>query len=303
MADISETNIWRQAQGDQAATLANAAGRLGALDERLRHAGQGARQHLALSEADRMCWHLGDRVSLDKLALWVAMRVTTIGADGRALERAAWAVRRLTGGPGPDAGLASFLGRHVSGDDDDDLYDNLAARAAGWSEAIDHRLHPVVASCMGYHLWSLAGLGQHGNRLEAAVTAARMAVGPAHNVVFAPLAGARANALLCGGDPAARLAAWIEAIDSGALAAMAHLDRIADWQDRAAQAMAGLSGRTPTLLRKVMAEWPFVSAPMAEAMTGASRSAVQRNLDLMQDRQLIREMTGHGRFRFWCAML
>jgi hypothetical protein len=302
MNDISNAAIWRRAQGDQAAALACAAGRLGALDERLRHAGQGARQHLALAEADRMCWYLGDRVSLDKLALWVAMRVQTIGTDGRALERGGWAVRRLSGGIGPDAGLAAFLGRHVT-EDDDDNDDGLASRLAGWQEAIDQTLHPVVASCMGYHLWNLAGLDQHDNRLEAAVTAARIAVGPARGAVFAPLAGARANALWCGGDVSMRLAAWIDAIDSGAMAAMAHLDRISEWQDRAAQTMADLSGRTPAMLRQVLAEWPMVSAPMAEKLTGVSRSAVQRNLDMMQDRQLTREMTGQGRFRFWCAAI
>ncbi|RJE78597.1 helix-turn-helix domain-containing protein [Paracoccus sp. JM45] len=300
MDDLSDAAIWRRAQGDQAATLACAAGRLGALDERLRHAGQGARQHLALAEADRMCWYLGDRVSLDKLALWVAMRVRTIGADGRALERGGWAVRRLSGGIGPDAGLAAFLGRHVTAEED---ADGLAARLSGWQDAVDQSLHPIVASCMGYHLWNLAGLGQNDNRLEAAVTAARIAVGPARGAVFAPLAGARANALWSGGDVALRLAAWIDAIDSGAMAAIAFLDRIRDWQDRAAQAMAGLSGRTPTLLRQVVADWPLVSAPMGESLTGASRSAVQRNLDLMQDRGLVREMTGQGRFRCWCATL
>ncbi|MDN5569114.1 MAG: hypothetical protein L0G27_10300, partial [Paracoccus sp. (in: a-proteobacteria)] len=148
-----------------------------------------------------------------------------------------------------------------------------------------------------------AGLGHHGDRLEAAVTAARMAAGKAPSLVFAPLASARANALWCGGDPASRLEAWLEAVDSGAMAAMAQLDRITDWHSRAAQAMSDLSGRTPALLRQVMADWPLVSAPMAQELTGASRTAISRNLDIMQDRNLIREMTGQGRYRFWCLDL
>ena len=49
--------------------------------------------------------------------------------------------------------------------------------------------------------------------------------------------------------------------------------------------------------------WPTLSAPMAEANTGASRAAVQRNLTLMQARGLIREVTGQGRFRLWCCRL
>ena len=38
---------------------------------------------------------------------------------------------------------------------------------------------------------------------------------------------------------------------------------------------------------------------MAEAMTGASRAAVQRNLAWMEAKDLIREVTGQGRFRMW----
>jgi len=49
----------------------------------------------------------------------------------------------------------------------------------------------------------------------------------------------------------------------------------------------------------VLTEWPLVSAPMAEALTGASRAAVQRNLAWMEARHLIREVTGQGRFRMW----
>ncbi|MFT7191305.1 MAG: Fe2+ or Zn2+ uptake regulation protein [Dinoroseobacter sp.] len=42
---------------------------------------------------------------------------------------------------------------------------------------------------------------------------------------------------------------------------------------------------------------------MAEAMTGASRAAVQRNLAWMEASGLIREVAGHGRCRMWKADL
>jgi DNA-binding IclR family transcriptional regulator len=38
---------------------------------------------------------------------------------------------------------------------------------------------------------------------------------------------------------------------------------------------------------------------MAEALTGASRAAVQRNLVWMEARGLIRELTRQGRYRMW----
>ena len=40
---------------------------------------------------------------------------------------------------------------------------------------------------------------------------------------------------------------------------------------------------------------------MAERLTGASRAAVQRNLAWMEARDLIREVTGQGRYRMWRA--
>lgn len=43
--------------------------------------------------------------------------------------------------------------------------------------------------------------------------------------------------------------------------------------------------------------------PMVEARTGAPRAAVQRNLALLEQRGLVREVTCQGRFRVWTARL
>jgi DNA-binding IclR family transcriptional regulator len=45
--------------------------------------------------------------------------------------------------------------------------------------------------------------------------------------------------------------------------------------------------------------WPLVIAPLADGQTGASRAAVQRNLNLLTTRGLLREVTGQGRYRMW----
>jgi DNA-binding IclR family transcriptional regulator len=42
---------------------------------------------------------------------------------------------------------------------------------------------------------------------------------------------------------------------------------------------------------------------MAEKETGASRAATQRNLDRLTEAELIREVTGQGRYRLWTAKL
>ena len=160
-------------------------------------------------------------------------------------------------------------------------------------------LHPITRACLGFHHWSLAGLGQQGDRMEAAVTAARIAGSEGKGAVFAPLAMGGAGGLRAGGPPAERLARWLDGMETACLTAMRHLDDIEAWSVRAEAEMTSLSGKTPRALRAVLTEWPLVSAPMAEALTGASRAAVQRNLAWMEARGLIREVTGQGRYRMW----
>jgi hypothetical protein len=156
---------------------------------------------------------------------------------------------------------------------------------------------------MGFHLWSLAGLGQQGDRMEAAVTAARIAVGEGPNsnggAIFAPLAIRGAGGLRAGGPPAERLERWLEGMETACVIAMRYLDDIEAWSARAETMMAPLSGKTPPALRAILTEWPVVSAPIAETLTGASRAAVQRNLAWMETRGLIHEVTGQGRYRMW----
>jgi hypothetical protein len=200
--------------------------------------------------------------------------------------------------------LSAFLDRR----DPETLADEaepFADRAGGWldlmAQAAD--LHPITRAAMGFHLWSLAGLGQQGDRMEAAVTAARIAVSDSKGAVFAPLAmgGAMSGSggLRAGGPPADRLARWLDGMGTACLTAMRHLDDIEAWSERAAAEMASLSGKTPRALRAALTDWPLVSAPMAEALTGASRAAVQRNLAWMEKTGLVYEVTGQGRFRMW----
>lgn len=306
-AEPRETAVlddWRKAEAVHAARLARVAGRLGALDERLRRGPEGWRHRLALIEAADLSWFVGDRVGPDRLALWISMRQSGVQDDTGALARAGWAVRRLTGGPGPEVDLAGFLDRR----DPTNLgveAEPFADRAGGWLELVIKAadLHPITRACMGFHLWSLAGLGQLGDRMESAVTAARIAASEGKGAVFAPLAMGGAQSvsagLRAGGSPFDRLACWLEGMETASRAAMRHLDDIEAWSGRAEAAMVSLSGKTPRALRAVLTEWPLVSAPMAESMTNASRAAVQRNIAWMEERGLIREVTGQGRYRLW----
>ena len=304
-AEPRETEVlddWRKAEGGQAARLARVAGRIGALDDRLKRGPEGWRHRLALIEAADLSWFAGDRIGPDRLALWISMRLSGVQEDTAALARVGWAVRRLTGGPGPETDLSAFLDRR----DPENMADEaepFADRAGGWTgvmaQAAD--LHPITRACVGYHLWSLAGLGHQGDRMEAAVTAARIAASEGKGAVFAPLTMGGAGGLRAAGSPADRLARWLDGMETACMNAMRHLDDIEAWSTRAETMMIPLSGRTPPALRTVLTEWPLVSAPMAETMTGTSRAAVQRNLAWMETHGLIREVTGQGRYRMWRA--
>ena len=306
---------WLRAQGEQAVALARVAARLGALDARLRHAPAGWRHRLALLEAAELSWHSGDRVPPDRLAQWLGLRLAGVQADAAALARVGWAVRRLAGGPAPEldsaAGLVAFLGRHDPsvGAGGRSAADPLLGRAEAWLDTLRtaRGLHPITRAAMGYRLWPLAALGQPGDRLEPAVSAARLAVDglaeDGRGALFAPLAMGGGRALRAGGSAAEALAAWLAGMEAATLAALRALDQVAAWSARASAEVAPLSGRTPPALVAVLAEWPLVSAPTAQTLTGASRAAIQRNLAWMQARGLIVELTGQSRFRMWRAAL
>ncbi len=299
-SDTAVIDDWAKAEAAHAARLARVAGRLGALDDRLLRGPEGWRHRLALIEAADLSWLSGDRVSPDRLALWVSMRLSGAQDDPNALARVGWAVRRLTGGPGPKGDLAAFLDRRDP-ENIEDSAERLKDRAGGWLDvmAAAKGLHPITRACMGFHLWNLAGLGQHGDQIEAAVTASRIAASDGKGAIFAPLAMGGAGGLRASGLPSERLARWLDGMNSAILTAMRTLDDIEEWTGRAETIMAQLSGRTPAALRKTFSHWPLVSAPMAEVVTEASRAAVQRNLTWMEECGLISEVTGQGRYRMW----
>ena len=116
--------------------------------------------------------------------------------------------------------------------------------------------------------------------------------------LFLPIAMGGYAALIAQGTLERRLAGWLTGIDLSLRAALALCDRLSSWNARARQALADLQGSTPLRLVGCLARGPMVTAPLAEAETGASRAAVQRNLSMMSERGLIREVTGH---RVWAA--
>jgi len=223
--DTAVIEDWAKAEGIHAARLARVAGRLGALDDRLLRGPEGWRHRLALIEAADLSWFAGDRLISDRLALWISMRLSGVQDDPNALARVGWAVRRLTGGPGPMADLAAFLDRRDP-ESIEDSAERFEDRAGGWLDVMTAaaELHPITRACMGFHLWSLAGLGQHGDQIEAAVTASRIAATDGSGAIFAPLARGGAAGLRGSGSPSERLARWLGGMNGAMRAARRNLD-------------------------------------------------------------------------------
>lgn len=305
---LVDVAVWAKAQADLAGPLTDLALRLGGLMARLEAGPVGCRHRLALHEAADLSWLAGDRVPMERLALWMTLRLAGDHEDAQALARAGWAARRLQGGIGPADDLGGFLGRH-SEDGQAALDDQITDWREVMGQASD--LHPICRAALGFHIWPMVGLSA-GHRLgggaplplmEAAVVAARFALKDFGSAGFLPLALGGAGGLRGAGTPHDRLARWIAGAVHATRAAIRTLDGLNAWEVRAQEACAGLSGRTPPQLIRLLRDWPLVSAPMAEVEIDASRAAIQRNLNWMTKQGIIHEVTGQGRYRFWRADL
>src|SRR5690606_38161300 len=108
---------WLAAERRLGRELARAAAAVARLDERVRQAGSGAVRRIAMAEATALSWEAGDRVAAERLALHDLDRADMVRDDATALGAAHWAFRRLSGGPGPEDGLDTFVGRDGTGED------------------------------------------------------------------------------------------------------------------------------------------------------------------------------------------
>lgn len=289
---------WRAAEAALAADLAELGFEAGRLAERLRLAGPGAVRRLALAEAAAFSWWTGDRVTADRLALWLSYRIGAVGEGGDGLIRTAWAARRLMAPRRPGGDLAVALTDALG---DEGFDPRLAGEAATALQGVE-LLSPATRGCAAFHLWrSLADRPAHLGGLEAAVLGARLSA--PGKLPFLPLSLTGFAGLTTTGAADRRLAGWISGAHRATLSALMILDRLAAWRARAETATADLQGRTPARLIAALAAHPALAAAQAEAETGASRAAVQRNLDRLFARGLVREITGQGRFRVWAAAL
>jgi hypothetical protein len=294
---LVEAAEWLAAERALAADLADLSFDLGRLAERTATAGNGVVQRLALEEAASLSWWTGDRMTSDRLALWLSYRIGAAEAGGEGLIRTAWAARRLASkGQGSDLADSLRMDLGEDGRANAGLIADVTAEMAALAGA-----SAVTKGAALFHLWrALDERPDHLRGLEAAVLATRCAARRG-GLPFLPISLTGFTALTISGSPEARLTGWITGAHRAVLAALMALDRLAEWRARADTVTADLSGRTTARLIDALAAYPMLTAAQAETATGASRAAVQRNLDELARRSLVREVTGHGRFRVWTA--
>ncbi len=302
---------WQAGEAAQYRGLVSAVQAVARFGERLAQAPDGLGARFALGSVSAVLRTEGGWISPEQIALYRALRVATDDA-ARDLARASWAVHRLTGRaagpPDPQEGLHAFLGRNIVPDPQDlpgverPTGPELAALSDRWTAGVAalQGCHPLTRAGFAFALWRGLGVTPFDELLEPSVMA--MLVGSHGLAPFLPLsAGWRFDrpAASARGGAGARLAVFYGAVQSGALKALTELQRLSDWQMRARQRTADLSGRTPPLMIDVFLRLPVLSAELMAQTIGCSRPSARRNLAQFEARGLIREVTGQSRYRFW----
>ena len=304
---VFDSKLWLRAEVAQGRGLAQAAAAFARLDARIH---EGFATRLALAEVSALLWAQGDWVSAEKIALYGLLRESAL-KDARLLSLADWAQRRLLGRGMPDD-LAGFLGRHRTEYDGlEDLgrhpvgaeFDGLTADWQAARQAMKPA-HPITQAAALFTAWRAFGLSEPGASVEAGVAAMKIGAEEGRALRFLPVASgghSHRASIGQGGSVQDRLERWYLAVENACLKAEMQLEQLNTWATRAAQATAGLSGKTPALLIEALQAVPALSARMVAQACSCDKATARRNLNRFAELGLIREITGQGRYKVWVA--
>jgi hypothetical protein len=308
---------WQAGERAQLQGLVAAVQAAARFSERLAHAPDGVSERFAVGSVSAVLRDEGEWLAPEQIALYRVLRVVS-DDTAQPLARASWAVRRLLSGAteGHDlpGDLAQFLGRAPVPDPQrittgerpvvtelDALSERLRAADGALTAC-----HPFTRAAHGFAMWRRDGITDWDELLEPTIAA--MIRAGAGLTGFVPMVSGHRldrHAIRGGAGGAsgieARLATFYAAIEAGSLHGLLELERLSAWRARADQAINDLSGRTPPLILHALMQHMAVSAELVAALTKCSKVSARRNLVLLEDRGLVREITGHSRYRFWSA--
>jgi len=304
-----DPTVWQAAEKQQYRALLAALTAVTKFAERLRQMPEQVAERFATDTVSAVLRTEGTWISSDQIALYRTLRIASDDA-AQDLGRAAWAVRRLTGGGAtPQLGLHDFLGRvavdrpqQVPGEERATGAE-LAALSDRWIYDLEamHGAHPLTQAAYAFACWRAEGITPYEELLEPTIAA--LLIGAGGEAPFLPMAqGHRLDrhSLRAGSAGAEeRLAVFYTAAEAGALSAALELDRLARWRGRARAKTGDLSGRTPPKMIEALLRASVVSAEWLAQEVGCSQVSVRRNLKVFADRGLVREVTGQERYRFW----
>lgn len=304
-----DAKVWQAGEQRQYRGLLAAVQAVTKFGERLRQMPKQAAERFAADTVSAVLRTEGIWISSEQIALYRTLRIAS-DDFAQDLGRAAWAVRRLTGGgAAPQLGLHDFLGR-VAVDRPQQVPKmeravgaELTALGDRWIYDLEamHGAHTLTQAAYAFACWRAEGITPFEELLEPTIAA--LLIGAGDLAPFLPMAqGHRLDrhALRAGSAGAEqRLAVFYAAAEAGALSAALELDRLALWRDRARAKTGDLSGRTPPKMIDALLRASVVSAEWLAQEIGCSPVSVRRNLKVFSERGLVREVTGQERYRFW----
>lgn len=312
---LVKPTAWAKAEQTHYKALLAAAEAVARFGARLEAMPPDVMERIALQTTSAVLRTEGIWAKPEHIALFRALRISSHD-ETRDLERASWAVRRLIamrhGGP-LDDGLHVFLDRraqHQSGAYDgaegveDRLHGaDLKATGEDWQKQIQQAgdIHPLTRAACGLFLWRRFEISPIDYALEPLVVSSLIGAGGA--APFLPMPEGMPQLHAHAADPFEALLRFYETVEQGALMSMLEMDRLVRWRSKAVEAIADLSGRTPRSIVDTALRFPVFSAELAARFADCSAMSSRRNLNLLQERGLLKEVTGQKRYRFWAALL
>ena len=300
---------WLLAETEVGRLFAEAAAQLARYDERLRRL-PGCHERIALLSASAALEVQGDWLPAERIALYVALRERG-GDEALELRQADWAVRRYLSGLDPRDDLSGYLGRHPTDRDgflDLDLFgepargeefSNLSREWLSFLDAMEaNYAPPLIRAGAAFHHWRTSAISAPGIITEPAVIASVLAADELQAGFVPVTLGGRLDLLAQGGTEA-RLRGWLRAVRDGCARALLELERVETWRNRATDATRDLSGKTPPRIIDTLVRSTLTSTDMLSSATKSSKAAIRRNMAEFENRGLVREVTGQGRYRFW----
>lgn len=302
---------WNAAERSQYRALVSAAEAVARFGARMAALPPDVMERIALQTVSAVLRAEGVWLNPEHIALFRALRASSQDQT-RDLERASWAVRRLIAlrhGGVLDEGLHAFLGRRKQRDasellgDDQPMGAELDEMGEEWRRKIQEAgdLHRLTRAACGLFLWRRLEITPIDAALEPMIAAGLLGAGD--SAPFLPLPEGMPQIYAHAKDPAEALGRFYATVEQGALAAMLEMDRLVNWRKKAQGVTSDLSGKTPRSVIDTALRFPVFSAELAARMAQSSNMSARRSLNLLQDRGLLKEVTGQQRYRFWAARL